>query len=149
MRGGSLSPCRLGTLGATGAVDAGPLERSLEDPHRGDRIRRARFEEFDADPPGTPARVAALDLAGPTQDGIGVGGSGAAASMVADDQAISPVVTEGPPEGADGHVGDTEFGGDLDQGLTADMTFDDILTCGEREGARHETSPHGVGGNHQ
>ena len=149
MRGGRLSPSRLGTLGATGTVDAGPLERSLENPHRGDRIRHARSEEFDADPPGTPARMAALDLAGPTQNGIGVGGSGAAARMVADDQAIRPLVTEGPPEGADGHVGDPEFGGDLDQGLTAEMAFDDVLTCGEREGARHEKSPHGVGGNHQ
>jgi hypothetical protein len=143
MRGRSLRWHRPRTLGATGTVDSGSLKGPLQDSRRGDRVRRERFEEFDANAAGPPAGVFSLDPAGVAEDGLGVGGGGTAAGVVANDQAIGPSVAEGPPEVTDGNVGNPEFDGDEGQRLTSDVSFDDVLSCGGREGTGHEKSPQG------
>jgi hypothetical protein len=117
-------------LGAAGSVDSGPLEGALQDPHRGDIARVEGLEELDADAPGPPTRVLPLEPAGAAEDGVGVGRRGRAAGVIADDQAIGPAVAKGAPEVADGIEGDSEFGGDLGQGLAAEMALDNILPPG-------------------
>jgi hypothetical protein len=141
MGGHGLTRRRPRALGAARPVDAGPLEAALQDPHRGDVVGVEGLEEFDADPAGAPARMLPLEPAGAAGDGVGVGGRGRAAGVIADDQAIGPAIAEGAPEAADGIEGDGEFGGDLGQGLAAEMALDDVLPRGGGDGARHDEAP--------
>jgi hypothetical protein len=87
--------------------------------------------------------VLALEPASAAEDGLGIGGGGAAAGVVAGDEAVGPTVAKGSPAGADGDVGDAEFDSDSGQRLAAGVSFDDVLSRGEREGAGHGMSPQG------
>jgi hypothetical protein len=132
-------------LGPPRAVDPLPLEGPLKRPRRGDQRGGEEPEEFDADPPGAPGRVPPLKLTGPVEDVAVAPRGGAAAGPIADGEAVIPVVAEGPPEGADGDVGEVQVGGDLSVGLAVEVPADDLLAGCERDGARHERSP-GVNG---
>jgi hypothetical protein len=87
----------------------------------------------------------AFEPAGAAEDGLGVSGGGRAAGVIPGGQAVRPAVAEGAPEVTDGVEGDAEFGGDLRQGLAPEVSFDDVLSGGRRDGAWHGVSPDGLG----
>lgn len=124
--------CSLGTVGTTWPVNAGTLESSLQDPRRGDRFRRKRFEEFNADSSCTPTRMFSLDSTSATQDSIWIGGCRTATGVVTDDQATGSLVAKRPPKVTNGRIRNPKFRGNLGQCLTANMAFDDVLSRGER-----------------
>ena len=143
---GRIRPGRDGAwpLGPPGAVDSLLLEGALQRPYRGDRRGGEEPEEFEANPPGTPSRVFSLESTGSAED-IGLGPRhGSATGRVVDDQAVIPRVTEGTPEIANGAVREVEIGGDLSEALAVEVSTDDVLARGERDGARHERSPWSV-----
>jgi hypothetical protein len=127
-------------LGSPRAVDPLPLEGPLQCPRRRDERGAEETEELDADPPGAPGRVPPLELTGPAEDVAAVPRSGPAAGLIADDQAVIPVVAEGPPKVADGGKGEEEVCSDPGQGLAFQVPADDLLASGVRDGAGHEES---------
>jgi hypothetical protein len=118
-------------------IDPGPLEGALEHSRRGDPSRREALEQLQADPAGPPGRVVVLELASRGEDGLGGGGGRSPTSVVSDGQPVLAAVAEGAPEGADGVIGESQFGGDLGQVLAVEMAADDVLASLHGCGARH------------
>jgi hypothetical protein len=127
-------------LGPPGPVDPLLLEGPLQGPGRGDGRGGATPEQLNAHPSAAPVRVLSLEPTGAAED-AGVGPRrGSAAGLIADDQAFVAVVAEGPPQVADGGVGEMELGRDPEQGLAFQVPADDLLAKGVGDGAGHEES---------
>lgn len=139
---GLLGPCpgHARSLGPPRAVDPLFLEGPLQRPCGGDHRGGEEPEEFDTDPSGAPGRVPPLELTGPADDVTVMPRSGPAAGPIADGEAIVAVIAEGPPEVADGGEGEVEIGRDPEQGLTVEVSADDLLAGGIRDGAGHDES---------
>ena len=133
-------PGRAWPLGPPGAVDSLPLERTLQRSGGGDEFGSEKPEELDADPPGAPTRVLPLEPTGSAEDVAMGSRGGAAAGPIADDQAVIPVVAEGPPKVADRGEADVEVSSDSEQGLAFQVPTNDLLASGIRDGAGHEKS---------
>lgn len=132
-------------LGPSGTVDPLSLEGPLQCPCRGDEGGGEEPKELDADSAAAPGGVLSLELTGPTQDVAAVPRRGTATGLIADGQAIVPLVAEGAPQVADGGQGEEEIGRDLKQGVACQVTVDDLVASGERDGARHGGSSESLG----
>jgi hypothetical protein len=84
--------------------------------------------------------MVAFEAAGGREDRFGGGRRGLAAGPVSDRQAVLALVAVSTPEGANGVVGEAQFGGDLNQTLPIEMTADDVLASFSRYGTRHGTN---------
>jgi len=119
------------------SIDSGALEGPLEHARRGDLVRHKVAEQFQTDPAGPPGRVVVLELARHVEDGLRGAGGGSPTGVIAQGQPLLAIVAVGAPEGADGVIGESQFGGDLRQGLAVEMAADDVQADLRREGTRH------------
>ena len=118
-------------------IDSGTLEGPLEDARRGDLRRREVAEQLQADPAGTPGRVVVFELARRVEDRLRGAGGGLSTGVVSKGEPLLAVVAEGAPEGADGVLRESQFGGDLRQRLAVEMAADDVHARLDRKGTRH------------
>jgi hypothetical protein len=118
-------------------MDPGPLKRPLEHASRGDLGRLVGQEQGEANPARPPAGMVALEAAGGLKDRFGGCRRGLSAGPVSDRQAVLALIAISTPDGADGVVGEAQFGGDLSQVLAIKMTSDDVMTCFSSDGTRH------------
>jgi hypothetical protein len=137
MRGLGRGPGRARASRASRAVDPLLLEGPLKGAGRGDERGVELGEQFDTDPPASPARVLALELAGAAEDGPGVAWRGSATRGVADVQALLAPISEVTPQGTHGDQWEVEFAGDLGEGLAVEVAADDLLAGDEGDGTRH------------
>jgi hypothetical protein len=85
--------------------------------------------------------VPSLELTGAAEHaGKGLRG-GSSAGQIADGEPIIPLVTEGPPEVADGDEREVQIGRNLWEGLSVEVAANDLLAGGKRDGLWHDQSP--------
>ena len=126
-----------GRTAPAGPVDPGADEGELEAPDGGERAALGVRAELQPDQSGTPGGVVPLQLASDAEEIDGARGDRAAQAAVIRHQAVGAVAAEEPPDVAGGAVGDRQLGRDPGQGDALLVTAHDLLTEGDREGARH------------
>jgi hypothetical protein len=82
--------------------------------------------------------MVAFELAGRVEDDLGSAGGGSPTGVVSGGQPLIAAVAKATPGGADGVIGQSQFGGDLGQGLAIEMAPDDVQSGIHGEGAGHE-----------
>jgi hypothetical protein len=132
-----LGPDRPGPLRASGPVDPLLLKGALQSAWRRDHRGLEDLEQLDADSAGAPGRVPPFELTGPAQDAGMMSRRGPPALTIGDGQTILATTAEGTPEGADRDAGQVKIGGDLCEGLSVEVTADDLLAYDQGDGARH------------
>jgi hypothetical protein len=118
-------------------MDPGADEGELEASDGGDPAVPGVGAELQPDQSGAPGGMVALQLASDAEQLDGARGDRAPQAAVIRRQALRAVAAEEPPDVADGTVGDRQLGRDPGQGDALLVTAHDLLTEGDREGARH------------
>jgi hypothetical protein len=93
--------------------------------------------ELETDQPGAPGGMVPLDRAGDAEQLLGAGGDGAPLAAIVRGQSLETGSAVEPPDLPDRAIRDRQVRGDLGQRQALLMTTDDLLTEGDREGARH------------